>query len=323
MEKIVFLDRDSVRADFRKPRFAHEWQEFASTEPEEVLERLRGATIAITNKVALRAATLEQLPELRMIAVAATGTDCIDTEYCREKGIVVSNVTDYSTHSVPEHVFALTLSLIRNLNAYQDDIRRGLWQKSPIFCLLDHPVRELYGATLGIIGYGNLGRGVEKIARAFGMKVLIAEHREAAEIRDGRTPFEEVLEKSDVLTLHCPLTAETRNLIGEREFAAMKKSAILINCGRGGLVDEKSLVDALQTGAIAGAGFDVLTTEPPRAGNILLDLQLPNLIVTPHIAWSSREGMQMLADILIDKLEAWILSTTAPTFSSKINTGGA
>ena len=306
MEKIVFLDRSTVKAEFRKPSFEHEWMDFPMTQPDEIIERLKGATMAITNKVALREATLEQLPKLKMIAVAATGTDCVDSKYCRQNNIVVSNVRDYSIHSVPEEVFSLMLALMRNLIAYHEDIKRGAWQKSNIFTILDHPIRELHGATLGIIGYGSLGKAVEKIARAFGMNILISERKSATELRDGRESFETVLRDSDVITLHCPLTAETVNLIGETELGLMKKSALLINCGRGGLVDEKALADALQKGEIAGAGFDVLTTEPPRGGNPLLDIKLPNLIITPHVAWASKEAMQTLADVLIDNLEAFV-----------------
>lgn len=306
MEQIVFLDRSTVKAEFRKPSFEHKWTEYQMTQPNETAARLQNATSTITNKVALREQTLEQLPNLKMIAVAATGTDCIDSQYCRQKGIVVSNVRDYSIHSVPEEVFSLILALMRNLIAYHEDIKRGAWQKSEIFCILDHPIRELFGATLGIVGYGSLGKAVEKIALVFGMKVLISERKNAPDVRNGRSSFEKVLRESDVITLHCPLTAETRNLIAEKELEQMKNSAFLINCGRGGLVDETALVSALQKGEIAGAGFDVLTTEPPREGNPLLEIRLPNLIVMPHIAWASEEAMQTLADVLIDNLEAFV-----------------
>lgn len=204
MERIVFLDRDSVRADFRSPSFPHHWQDFPMTQAADVIDRLRDATIAVTNKVALRRQTLEQLPQLRMIAVAATGIDCVDAAYCRERGIIISNVRHYAPHSVPEHVFTLLLALRRNLLAYHEDVRAGGWQKSRVFCLLDHPIRELHDSTLGIIGYGTLGRAVEKLARAFGMRVLIAEHKTARGVRSERTAFEEVLSTSDVITLHCP-----------------------------------------------------------------------------------------------------------------------
>lgn len=309
MEQIVFLDRDSVKADFRTPSFPHKWQEFPVTSTSEIVPRLRDATIAITNKVPLRKHDLEQLPNLKMIAVAATGTDCVDSAYCRERGIIVSNVRNYSIRSVPEHVFTLILALRRNLIAIDRDVRAGKWQNSQIFCLLDHPIKELHNSTLGIVGYGSLGKAVEKIAHAFGMRVVISEHKAASSVRNGRLGFEQVLSESDIITLHCPLNEETRGLFGEAEFEKMKPGALLINCGRGGLVNEKSLAEALQKGVIAGAGMDVLSEEPPRSGNPLLDLDLPNLLITPHVAWASLEAMQALADCLVDNLEAFIAGT--------------
>ena len=305
METIIFLDRNTLRADVRRPRFEHRWVEYEKTKPEEVVERLSDATIAITNKVPLRRDALEQLPRLRMIAVAATGVDIIDLDAARERGLTVSNVRGYARNVVPEHVFTLILALRRNLIAYRDDVRRGAWARAEAFCLLDHPIRELHGSTLGLIGHGSIGRGVETIARAFGMRVLIAEHRGAEKVREGRTPFDEVLRESDVLTLHAPLRPETRNLVGREELRMMKRSALLINCARGGVVDESALAEALREGVIAGAGVDVLTREPPREGNPLLEIDLPNLIVTPHIAWASLEAMQALADQLIDNIEAF------------------
>lgn len=308
MERIVFLDRDTVRAEFRTPEFEHEWIDYPMTESSEVLERLKDATIAITNKVALREATLAQLPKLKMIQVAATGTDCVDSAYCLARGITVANVKNYSVHSVPEHVFSLILALRRNLAEYRADVFAGKWQASPIFCLLDYPILDLHSATLGIIGYGTLGKAVAEIARAFGMKVLIGEHKNAKTVREGRVSFDELLEKSDIITLHCPLTDETRNIIAAAELEKMKSSAILINCGRGGLVDEKALAEALKTRKIGGAGVDVLTQEPPKDGNPLLDLDQPNLIITPHIAWASVGAVHKLTDLLIDNLEDFVRS---------------
>lgn len=304
--KIVFLDRDTLRANIRRPAFAHEWREYAQTSSEEILERLRGATIAITNKVPLREAVLVQLPALKFIAVAATGVDIVDLEYCRRHGIPVSNVRNYAPHSVPEHVFALILALRRNLFSYREEIQHGAWQRASTFCLLDHPVSELHESTLGIIGHGALGCAVERLARAFGMKILISEYKGSQKIRPGRASFAETLRSSDILTLHCPLTAGTRNLIGSEELAKMQPHALLINTARGGLVNEAALVTALQSGLIAGAGFDVLTREPPRDGNPLLELNLPNFILTPHVAWASREAMQTLADQLVANLEAFV-----------------
>lgn len=306
LERIVFLDRDTLRADLRAPSFAHEWTDYDATQPDEVLERLRDATIAVTNKVRLRAETLRELPRLNMIAIAATGVDVVDLEYCRECGVTVSNVRGYARHTLPEHVLMLALALNRNLIAYRADVRAGAWERAAQFCLLDHPIRDLHGGTLGIIGYGSLGRGVERLARAFGMEILIAEHRNAATLREGRTAFDDVLRRSDVLTLHTPLTDETRGLIGTAELARMKRTALLINCARGGVVNEEALAGALRAGIIAGAGVDVLSCEPPHEGNPLLELDLPTLLVTPHIAWASVAAMQALADQLIDNIEAFI-----------------
>jgi glycerate dehydrogenase len=218
----------------------------------------------------------------------------------------VCNIRNYAVHTVPEHSFALILALRRSLLAYRQDVARGLWQRSEQFCLSGHPVRDLHGSTIGIFGEGAIGQGVAQLARGFGMRVLFADH--APPKADGVqfTPLDTVLAESDVITLHLPLTAETRNLIGARELACMKPEALLINTARGGLVDERALAEALRSGAIGGAGFDVLSVEPPRAGNPLLELDLPNLIVTPHVAWSSREAMQALADQLIDNVEAFV-----------------
>jgi glycerate dehydrogenase len=270
------------------------------------LERLRDATIAITNKVPLRETELSQLPELKFIAVAATGVDIIDLNYCRQRHLPVANVRNYAQHAVPEHVFTLILVLRRNLFNYREDVKRGAWEKASGFCLLTHTIRDLHASTLGIIGYGALGQALEKLALCFGMRVLISEHKNARKIREGRTSFEETLRQSDVVTLHCPLNEETRGLIGRAEFEMMRADALLINTARGGLVDEGALVEALHSGQIAGAGFDVLTKEPPRDGNPLLELDLPNFILTPHIAWASREAMQGLADQLTDNIEAFV-----------------
>lgn len=307
MERIVFLDRDTLKADVRSPAFAHEWREYGETRPFEVVERLTGASIAIVNKVRIGDAELAQLPALRLIAVAATGTDNIDLKSCGERGVSVSNVRGYAEHTLPEHVLMLILALRRNLLSYRRDLRAGAWQRAEQFCLLDHPIRDLYGSTLGIIGYGALGQSVERLARAIGMHTLIAEHKGAASAREGRTLFKQVLAASDIITLHTPLNDETRNLIGAPELASMQPSALLINCARGGVVDENALVEALRAGVIAGAGVDVLSREPPREGRCaLLELDLPNLIVTPHVAWASLQAMQALADQLIDNIEAFV-----------------
>ncbi len=305
-EHIVFLDRSTLQARVRRPAFEHTWQEHAVTNVSDVVERLRNATIAIINKVPLRAEMLQRLPNLRLIAVAATGYDVVDVAYCRTRGIAVANIRNYALHTVPEHAFALITALRRSLLAYRQDVERGRWQEVDQFCFFDHPIRDLHGSTLGIVGEGALGQATAAIGRGFGMEVLFADHAPPKAEGVRFTPFEDVLKQSDVISLHVPLTAETRNMIGIEQFRKMKRTAILINTARGGLVDERALAQALTEGLIAGAGFDVLTNEPPKEGNPLLNLRLPNFILTPHIAWASDGAMQFLADQLIDNIEAFV-----------------
>ncbi|MCA1620902.1 MAG: D-2-hydroxyacid dehydrogenase [Acidobacteria bacterium] len=306
METVVFLERDTLCASLRRPAFEHVWRDYGSTRPEEAGARLAGATVAVVNKLPLGADLLARLPALRLIAVAATGTDNIDLEFCRGRGIEVRNVRGYARETLPEHVLMLTLALGRDLVGYREDVRAGLWQRAGQFCLHTREIRDLHGASLGLVGYGTLGRGVERLALAFGMEVLVSERRGADRVREGRTPFEEVLRGSDVLSLHVPLCEETRGMVGRRELSLMKPSAILINCARGGVVDEAALAEALREGRIAGAGVDVLSTEPPGDDNPLLDPGLPNLIVTPHVAWAGRRAQQKLADQLIDNIEDFV-----------------
>ncbi len=301
-DRIVFLDRETLGAALRAPAFPHTYSEYPATAPDQVVDRLREATIAIVNKVALRAAALAQLPKLRLVAVAATGTDNVDKEYCRRHGITVVNIRNYAFNTVPEHVLALMFALRRNLMAYRDDVRGGAWQQASQFCFIPHPIRDVAGSTIGIVGFGALGRAVARRAEALGMRVLATD----VEMQPGLVDLASLLKESDVVTLHVPLTAVTRNMIGAGELAMMRPDAILINTARGGLVDEQALAAALTAGRIAGAGIDVLTAEPPRDGNVLLGLELPNLIVTPHVAWASREAMQLLADQLVDNLEAFV-----------------
>ena len=306
MERIVFLERDTLTVEPRRPSFEHTWRDYGSTRPEEVFERLKDATVAVVNKTRLRAEVLERLPDLKLIAVAATGTDNIDLEFCRARGIEVRNVRGYARETVPEHVLMMALALSRNLVGFREDVRAGLWQRAQQFCLHTREVRDLHGSALGIVGYGTLGRGVERLARAFGMEVLISEHRGAGGLREGRTSFEEVLRRSDVLTLHVPLKPETRNLIGREELKLMKRTAVLVNCARGGVVEEAALAEALREGRLGGAGVDVLSAEPPDASNPLLATDLPNLIVTPHVAWAGIQAQQTLADQLVDNIEDFV-----------------
>ena len=304
--RIVFLERNTFNIPFRRPTFDHEWVEYGESDESQVVDRLREATIAICNKVALREDALSQLPKLKLIAVAATGTDNVDLAYCRAHNIAVCNTRGYAVSSLPEHALMLMLALRRNLVPYRDDVRSGRWHDAKQFCLLDHPISDLRGTVLGVVGFGKLGQSMAELGRAIGMDVIVAERKNASEIRPGRTSFADVLRLSDVLSLHCPLTAETRDLIGVEELSRMKPDALLINTARGGLIDDHALVEALRSGKIAGAGIDVLRVEPPRDGNPLLDANLPNLIVTPHNAWASRQAMQTLGSQLIDNLEAFV-----------------
>lgn len=299
---IVFLDRSTLEARLKTPGFRHTYREYPVTFVDDIVPRLEGATIAIVNKVPLNDKTLAKLPTLKLIAVAATGTDNIDKAYCKAHGILVSNIRNYAFNTVPEHVFALAFALRRNLIAYHEDVRAGRWQASDQFCFFDHPIHDMRGSTLGIVGFGAIGKSLARIGEAFGMRVLAYDVVQQSGLVDLQT----LLRESDIISLHVPLSAETRNMIGPAELKLMKPNALLINTGRGGLVDELALAEALTAGRIGGAGFDVLTVEPPKQGNVLLDLRLPNLIITPHVAWASREAMQILADQLIDNVEAFV-----------------
>jgi glycerate dehydrogenase len=241
-----------------------------------------------------------------MVAVAATGYDCADISACRKHGVTVANIRNYAAHTVPEHVFMMVLALRRNLIAYRQDVENGLWQKAQQFCLFTHDISDLFGATMGIIGEGAIGQGTAAIARGFGMRVIFADHGSLTKGNVEFIPFEKVLSESDVLSLHCPMTPTTHEMIGINELRKMKRSSLLINTARGGLVNEAALIQALDEGLIAGAGVDVLTSEPPESGHPLLKLQRPNFILTPHVAWASDGAMQLLADQLIDNIEAWV-----------------
>ncbi|MCR8913201.1 D-2-hydroxyacid dehydrogenase [Marinobacter panjinensis] len=306
--KAVFLDADTLGHDVDLSPIeavTGEMVKHPRTSPEEVLERIRGFDTVLVNKVVLKRRHFESCPELKTIAVVATGLNNIDQEAARAHGIRVMNVTNYGRSTVAQHTMALMLALATRLLDYDRDVRAGRWGQSPMFCLMDHPIMELEGRTLGIVGYGDLGQGVVERAKAFGMNILLgARPGQAAGEVDAysRIPMDELLPRVDVLSLHCLLTDETRNMIGARELKMMKREALLINTSRGGLVDEQALADALRAGTIGGAGFDVLTEEPPRNGNPLLADDIPNLIVTPHSAWASREARQRIVEITAHNL---------------------
>ena len=304
--QIVVLDRDTLVNRPFEFDFPHTLSSYGTTEAHETLARIRGADIVITNKVVISAQAFAENPQLKLVAVTATGVNNVDVEAAKQNGTAVCNIRAYGNESVAEHAFMMMITLMRNLPAYQRDVAAGLWENSPFFCHLGAPMRDLNGKTLAIFGRGNIGQTLATYAKAFKMKVVFVEHKHAETVRDGYVSFDEAVRTADALSLHCPLTPETANMIGEAELQQMKPGAILINCGRGGLVDEAALVAALKYGQIGGAGFDVLTQEPPRDGNPLLKARLPNLIVTPHIAWASQEAANRLFDILVDNINRFV-----------------
>lgn len=281
------------------------------TPPERVVERLQGVDLVMVNKVVLSAEVLQQLPDLKHIVIAATGANNIDLDAVRERGISVQNCQAYGVDSVAQHALMLMLTLTTRLLDYRQAIQAGAWSQSPHFCLLDFPVESLAGKTLGIVGYGELGQAVGRLAEAFGMQVCVAARPGQAHVND-RTPLAELLPQVDILTLHCPLTPTTKDLIGAAELQAMKQSALLINCARGGIVNEEALLNALINSHIAGAAMDVLTVEPPPANHPLLQYQENNLILTPHSAWASRKARQTIVQQLAQNITS--LASEQPQF---------
>ena len=316
--RIVFLDRGSIgpSVELSKPGFPHEWVEHDRTHPDQVVERLQGADIAICNKVPIRRAQIEALPDLKMIAIPATGYDAFDIAACRERGIVVSNVRGYATNTVPEHTFALILALRRSIVGYRQAVIDGRWQDSGQFCFFDYPINDLAGSTLGIIGEGVIGQGVARIAQAFGMRTLFAAHKGVAGLGPLYTPFEEVLETADIITLHAPLTPRTRDTLAMPEFRRMKRRPLIINTARGGLVNEADAVRALEEGLIGGLGFDVLTREPPTADNpIYCAARRPDVVLTPHVAWASQEAMAEVWRQTIEAVDAYFAGAPVRTLT--------
>ncbi|WP_308084853.1 D-2-hydroxyacid dehydrogenase [Neisseria polysaccharea] len=305
-KKIVVLDADTLPGRTFHFDFPHELAVYGTTDASETAVRVCGAHIVITNKVVISADIIADNPQLELIAVSATGVNNVDIEAAKAAGVAVCNVRAYGNESVAEHAFMLMIALMRNLPAYQRDVAAGLWEKSPVFCHYGAPIRDLNGKTLAVFGRGNIGRTLARYAQAFGMRVVFAEHKYAPAVREGYVSFEDAVQAADVLSLHCPLNTQTENMIGENELQQMKPGAVLINCGRGGLVDENALLAALKYGQIGGAGVDVLTEEPPRGSNPLLKARLPNLIVTPHTAWASREALDRLFDILLANINAFV-----------------
>lgn len=298
-KQAVFLDLATVsRNDINLSsleQVVSNWSHHATTKPDEAAVRIKNAEIVVSNKVVINREIMQTCNRLKLICIAATGINNVDLEAAKELGISVTNVAGYSTPSVVQQVFSMILSLTTRQAEHTQAINAGKWQQSDQFCLLDFPFRELSGKRMGIVGYGELGKAVAQVAKAFGMEILLA-NRPGSAPTPGRIDLQDLLSQVDILSLHCPLTEQTTNLIGKNELELMKSDALLINCARGGVVDESALVQALIGGEIGGAGVDVLTKEPPTDGNPLLAPEIPNLIVTPHIAWASKESRQRLID---------------------------
>lgn len=310
--KGVFLDTASMGDGLD---FSHLTESLANisyhpvTQKNQVRERLAGAEVAIVNKVVLGKTEFEQSPDLKLVAVTATGTNNIDLAAAKAAGVRVCNVIRYGRPTIVQHTFSLILALSNNLMKYHADVQSGRWNKSSVFCLMDHPIQELEGKTLGIIGFGDLGQGVAKMAEAFGMHVILgARPGQSAGVEGGypRLALSEFLSRIDVLSLHCLLSDNTRNLIDAAALAQMKSTALLVNVARGGLVDELALANALRAGKLAGAAMDVLTEEPPRNGNVLLSADIPNLIITPHCAWASQQARQRIVDKTAQNIKQFI-----------------
>ncbi|MBC3300652.1 2-hydroxyacid dehydrogenase [Pseudomonas sp. SWRI18] len=301
--RAVFLDHPSLDLgdlDLSELRDSlGELQLFSDTTAQNVAERLQGVQVVISNKIPLTAETLAACPELQLILVSATGTNNIDLDAARAHGITVSNCQGYGTPSVAQHTIMLLLNLATRLQDYQRDVNAGKWQQAKQFCLLDHPIVELEGKTLGLLGHGELGSAVARLAKAFGMRVLLGAIP-GRPARADRVPLDELLAQVDALTLHCPLNEHTRGFIGARELALLKPGAFVVNTARGGLIDEQALADALRSGHLGGAATDVLSVEPPVYGNPLLAGEIPRLIVTPHNAWGSREARQRIVGQLAE-----------------------
>ncbi|MFZ7260990.1 2-hydroxyacid dehydrogenase [Avibacterium avium] len=308
--KIVFLDSTAIpkHIPIPRPNFEHQWVEYEHTSPEQAIERAKDADIVITSKVVFDRETMKQLPNLKLIAITATGTNNVDLEAAKELGIAVKNVTGYSSVTVPEHVLGLIFALKHSLMNWYKDQLSAKWADSKQFCYFDYPITDVKGSTLGVVGKGNLGKEIGRLAEALGMKVIYAERKGATTVREGYLPFEQVLQEADIVTLHCPLTSETTNLINAETLKLMKPTAYLINTGRGPLVDEKALAEALENGTIAAAALDVLVKEPPEKDNPLIQAatRLPNLIITPHVAWASDGAVEILVKKVTQNMEEFV-----------------
>lgn len=311
--KIVLLDANTISDSAVYPplEFDHEWISYGKTSKGETLERLNEASICITNKVNIDSDILTGCPGLKFVAVAATGTNNIDLDACRDHGVLVSNVPSYASTSVAEHVFSMILSLRRNLTLYREELLLGKWQEAKQFCFFNEPILDLNCATMGIVGTGSVARSVGEIAKCFGMKVLYHSVSGRASFSSGcLVDFEYLLTHSDILSLHCPLTNNTRNLLSAAEIEMMKPGALLINTARGPIVDLSALKRALDNRAIAGAGLDVAPQEPPEINDIFMQLaSYPNVVATPHVAWASQQSTQALVNKIVENIKSFVVGS--------------
>ena len=300
----VFLDTDTLGQDTDLSLLSSlNCTGYGMTQADQVVTRAINADFIVTNKVVLTAEIIEQLPKLRLICVAATGTNNVDLAAAQARGIKVKNVTDYAGSSIAQLVFSFISQLLLHTAHYSDLVKAGAWSQSPHFCLFDKPIVELAGKTLCLIGYGALAKSVERVANAYDMKVLIAERKGATQIRPERIAFEQALQYADIISIHSPLTEHTLDLIGELEFSLMKSTAIVINTARGGIVNEAALLAALHSKQIAGAATDVLTQEPPSAAHPMLTEQPDNLLITPHIAWATVEARARVLAKVVENIQ--------------------
>ena len=306
--KAVFLDYQSLdKQDLDFSGLEAQFDDlrlYPATTAAKVAQRIQGADVIISNKVHINAEHMQLNPQLKLILISATGTNNVDLVHAQQQGIVVCNCQAYGTAAVAQHTLMLMLNLATSFRQYDRAVQQGNWQKADQFCLLDFPIIELAGKTLGIVGYGELGQAVAHLAKAFGMKIMIGALPNRPMVAE-RVAFSEMLAQVDFLSLHCPLTDETRDLLNHESLAQMKASAFVINCARGGVVNESALAEALKSGKIAGAATDVLTVEPPKQGNVLLDPSIPNLIITPHSAWGSVDARQRIVQQLVENVEAF------------------
>lgn len=307
---IVFLDKTGVPThEIPRPSFPHTWTEYDATSAEQTFERAKEADIIITSKVLLQRELLAKLPKLKLIAITATGTNNVDLDAAKELGIAVKNVTGYSSVTVPEHVMGMIYALKHSLMGYhRDQVTSDRWATCGQFCYIDHPITDIRGSTLAVFGKGNTGSEVARLAQAVGMQVIFAEHKGATTIREGYVAFEEAFKQADIVTLHCPLTEQTQHIINAETLALMKPTAYLINTGRGPLVDEAALLNALENRQIAGAALDVLAKEPPEKENPLIQAakRLPNLLITPHVAWASHSAVTTLVNKVAQNIEEFV-----------------